>query len=352
MSIEPPTSSQPASKGPKPGRSRRGLILAAAAFLLLGLLASAYWHWAAGQILAGLERWQQEQMARGFRVDFGDLDVTGYPLALRLEVPAPAIAAPDGRYWRGPPLRGEAALWNPFTIDAMLSGEHLFGGLRDFGEIKAVAPQASLQINMKFNAAPDHAVIATQDIQLLHDDRRLLSIARLDAVLGPLRPAEGDQLQEVDFDGIARQITLPHDGGTPFGNVIESLALKATLRGPLPASDIRRALPVWRDAGGEAIFHSADITWGPVTLHAEGGAKLDSLFRPEGAFGTRISGLSEVLNALVERGQIKPAQAGILSFALLSLGGGNGRQVALPITMKDGLLSAGPVPIATLKPLL
>ena len=97
-------------------------------------------------------------------------------------------------------------------------------------------------------------------------------------------------------------------------------------------------------------MHSADIAWGPLVLHAEGGAKLDALMRPEGEFGTRISGLSEVLNTLVERGQIKPAQAGVLSFALLSLGGGNGRQVALPITMKNGLLSAGPVPIAPLKP--
>ncbi len=352
MASEPKTSSQPASETSKPGRNRRSLIFVLAALLLFGLLATAYWHWASGQILAGLERWRQDQMARGFTVEFGQLEVTGYPFALELGIPAPAIVAPDGRYWRGPPLRGEAALWNPFTIDATLSGEHLFGGLKAVGEITAAAPHATLQIQMKFNAAPDYAVVSANSVRIQHQDQQLLSIGELEAVLGPLRPAENDRLQELDFDFAAKQVTLPNDGGTPLGRVIEALALKTTLRGPLPATDLRQALPIWRDAGGEAIVHSADIAWGPVTLHAEGAAKLDALFRPQGAFGTKVSGLTEVLDALVKRGQIKPAQAGILSFALLSLGGGNGRQVALPITMKDGLLSAGPVPIAPLKPLL
>lgn len=319
---------------------------------MTGLLATAYWHWASGQIVAGLERWRQDQMARGFAVDFGQLEVTGYPLALKLAIPKPAITAPDGRFWRGPPLRGEAALWNPFTIDATLAGEHLFGGLRRIGEITALAPRAELQIHMAFNGAPDHAIASVEDMKILHQEQSLLSVGKLDAVLGPLRPAENGRLQEVDFDGAAQKITLPNDGGTPFGREVETLALKATLRGPLPATDFRQAIPIWRDAGGEAIVHSADLAWGPLTLHAEGGAKLDALFRPEGEFGTRVSGLSEVLDTLVQRGQIERAQAGILSFALLSLGGGNGRQVALPIVMKNGLLSAGPVPIAPLKPVL
>lgn len=343
---------QTSPQASKPARRWRPFLLTAATLLLLGLLATAYWHWASGQIIAGLERWREDQIARGFIVDFGQLEVTGYPLALELEIPTPAITAPDGRYWKGPPLMGEAALWNPFTIDATLTGEHLFGGLRNIGEITAVAPRAELQIHMTFNGAPDHAIASLEEMTILHRDHQLLSVGALDAVLGPLRPAENGRLQEVDFDGAAKRITLPNDGGTPFGNFVETLALKATLRGPLPATDVRQAIPIWRDAGGEAIVHSADIAWGPVTLHAEGGAKLDALFRPEGEFGTRISGLTEVLNALVERGQIKPAQAGILSFALLSLGGGDGRQVALPIIMKNGLLSAGPVPIVPLKPVL
>lgn len=342
------------STAAKSSRKSRYLLLAAAALLVASLAATAYWHWASGQIVAGLERWREDQIARGFIVDFGNLEVTGYPLALELRVPNPAITAPDGRYWKGPPVKGEAALWNPFIVDATLDGKHLFGGLKNIGEITALAPRAELQIHIAFNGAPDHAIASVEDMKILHQEQQLLSIGELDAVLGPLRPADRDQgqLQEVDFDGAAKRITLPNDGGTPFGNFVETLALKATLRGPLPATSIRRAIPIWRDAGGEAIVHSADIAWGPVALHAEGGAKLDALFRPEGEFGTRISGLTEVLEALVERGQIKPAQAGILSFALLSLGGGNGRQVALPIVMKNGLLSAGPVPIAPLKPVL
>ncbi|WP_179953887.1 DUF2125 domain-containing protein [Denitrobaculum tricleocarpae] len=326
--------------------------MTAGGLLLLGLLVTAYWHWAAGQVMAGLENWRQQQIARGFVVNFGEVDLTGYPFALDLSLSSPEVSAPDGRYWQGPAVTGNAALWDPFTINADISGTHRFGGFHYGGEFRGLAQQASLQAHLDWDGTLNHAVTSVADMQLLYQDAQLLQIGTLDAVLGPLRPADGEQLQELDFDGSAHSILLPEDGDTPLGNFVESLSLKATLRGPLPAQKARQALPIWRDAGGEAIVHSADVAWGPLNLHAKGGAKLDAFLRPEGQFGTRISGLSEVINRLVERGQIKPAQAGMLSFALLSLGGGDARNIALPISMKDGLLSAGPVPIASLKPVL
>ncbi|WP_282607432.1 DUF2125 domain-containing protein [Pelagibius sp. Alg239-R121] len=331
---------------------RRLFLTLAGGTLILALLATAYWHWAAGQIVTGLENWRHQQIARGFVVNYGKLELSGYPFSFDLSLSSPAISAPDGRFWQGPPMRGHAALWDPFTIDADAAGTHLFGGLKHIGELTGLAKQAWLQIHLAFNGSVDHAVTSIAGFDILHQEAQVLSVERLDAVLGPLRLADEGQLQELDFDGSAQGIVLPNDGGTPLGKEVESLSLTATLRGPLPAMDIRKALPIWREAGGEAIVHSADIAWGPLTLHAQGGATLDALMRPEGQFGTRISGLTDVLDALVARGQIKRTQAGLLSFALLSLGGGNTQQVALPITMKNGLLSAGPVPIAPLKPLI
>lgn len=331
---------------------KRRLVTAVGGLFILGLLATAYWHWAASQILTGLENWRQQQLARGFIVNYGKLDLTGYPFSLDLSLSAPEVSAPDGRYWQGPAIKGNAALWDPFTINADVSGKHRFGGFDHAGEFTGLAQQASLQAHLSFDGSLNHAITSVEDIELLYQEAHLLRIGTLDAVVGPLRPANGTQLQELDFDGSANSIFLPENSNTPFGNFVESLSLKATLRGPLPAKNVRQALPIWRDAGGEAIVHSADIAWGPVNLHAKGGAKLDAYLRPEGQFGTRISGLSEVLNKLVERGEIKPAQANLLSFALLSLGGGDSRNIALPISMKNGVLSAGPVPIGSLRPVL
>ena len=318
--------------------------------LLFALATTAYWHWAAAQIVSGLENWRQQQMARGFIVNFGEMEVTGYPFTLDLSLSSPQLSAPDGRYWQGPAITGYAALWDPFTIDADVAGKHRFGGFGTPGDITGLARQASLQVHLSLEGGVTHAVTSVADVEVLYREAQLLQIGTLDAVLGPLRPASEDQLQELDFNGSARGILLPDDRDLLFGSQVESLSLKATLRGPLPAKDVRQALPIWRDAGGEAIVHSAEIAWGPLNLHAKGGARLDALFRPEGQFGTRISGLNEVLNRLTERGEIKPAQAGLLGFALLSLGGGDARHVALPISMRNGLLSAGPVPIAPLKP--
>lgn len=331
---------------------KRRLITAVGGLFLVGLLATAYWHWAASQILTGLENWRQQQIARGFIVNFGKLELTGYPLSLDLSLSAPQVSAPDGRYWQGPAVTGNAVLWDPFTLNADISGEHRFGGFDHAGEFTGLAQQASLQAHLSFDGTLKHAVTSVADVELLYQDAHLLRIGSLDAVVGPLRPAQGTQLQELDFDGSANGILLPENSNAPFGNFVESLSLKATVRGPLPAKNVRQALPIWRDAGGEAIVHSADIAWGPINLHAKGGAKLDAYLRPEGQFGTRISGLSEVLNRLVERGEIKQAQASLLGFALLSLGGGDSRNISLPISMKNGVLSAGPVPIGSLRPVL
>jgi hypothetical protein len=336
----------------RPQRTRRRLFAVGGGVLAVGLIATAYWHWAAGQVVSGLENWRQQQLARGIVVDYGTLDVTGYPFTLDLSLSSPALAAPDGRYWQGPPMTGRAALWDPFTVDADISGLHRFGGLKTIGQMTGLAQQASLQLHFSFNGTLDHAATSMRGIRLMSKDVQLLGIEKLDAVVGPLRPAEANRLQELDFDASASRITLPDDEGTPLGSLVEAISLKATLRGPLPAKGARQALPIWRDAGGEAVVHSARITWGPLMLHAQGGATLDAFLRPEGQFGTRITGLPEILNALVEDGRIKPAQAGLLSFALLSLGGGNAAQIALPISMKNGLLSAGPVPLASIRPVL
>lgn len=337
---------------PRANPGKRRVFMAAGSLLILGLLTTAYWHWAAGQILTGLENWRQQQLARGFIVNFGELDLTGYPFSLDLSLSAPEVSAPDGRYWQGPAMKGNAALWDPFTINADVSGKHRFGGFDHGGELTGLAQQASLQAHLSLDGTLNHAVTSVADIEFFYQEAHLLRIGTLDAVVGPLRPAQGNQLQELDFDGSASRILLPENGNTPFGNLVESLSLKATLRGPLPAKNVRQALPIWRDAGGEAIVHSANIAWGPLNLHAKGGARLDADLRPEGQFGTRISGLSEVLNRLVERGEIKAAQARLLGFALLSLGGGDSRNIALPISMKNGVLSAGPVPIGSLRPVL
>ena len=48
----------------------------------------------------------------------------GFPFALSVSFRAPRVTTPQGLTWQGPPILGEAKLWDPFTIDLRFPGLH------------------------------------------------------------------------------------------------------------------------------------------------------------------------------------------------------------------------------------
>ncbi|MCZ6522549.1 MAG: DUF2125 domain-containing protein [Alphaproteobacteria bacterium] len=160
--------------------------------------------------------------------------------------------------------------------------------------------------------------------------------------------------------GAARGITLPEGIRSPFGPRIARLAFEATLIGVIagvaPGGAPAAALARWRDAGGLVEIQDLALIWGPLDLTASGTATLDPRLRPQGAFTARIRGLPEVLEALAGQGLIEPGVALALKLTAMTLATRNratGRpEVALPITLQDGLFYLGPVALFRLAPVL
>jgi hypothetical protein len=146
---------------------------------------------------------------------------------------------------------------------------------------------------------------------------------------------------------------LPKRARIPLDQRVERARLEAVLVGAIPQGPRREALHRWRAAGGKLEIQALSLVWGELSLNGHGTLVLDRELRPEGRITTRVRGLPKTLDRLADAGVIKRNVAATIKFALLALAGagGNGEMV-VPVTLRDGSLYLGPVPLLRLSPVL
>ena len=121
--------------------------------------------------------------------------------------------------------------------------------------------------------------------------------------------------------------------------------------GTIPKDKLRKALHIWRDTGGYLSLHDASLRWGPTLLDTRGKVTLDNLLRPSGKLESRIEGADEVVNQFVKKGLLNRGQSFGINLTLSALGKTNARgrhEIDVPLVMKDGWLSVGPITLLKL----
>jgi len=313
-----PTDTEPQISTP-PTRWRRLSPAAWAGIAVTGVAALyiAYWTLAANRIDEAIRTWAAAQAERGLEVSFEGLDVDGFPLWLRANVAAPAVAGQrDDSAWRWQTLRLTltARPWNLSRVMFDLSGHHELS--LDWGNDQ----------QMEFGATASRLSGAVER-------------GGADGVFA-------------SFSVEAVGVTLPKSTDQPFGNHITAAGLWARIMEPVPAAPWPEALTGWRDGGGTLEIGRLYADYGPLKLDLDGTVALDADLQPEGAATARVTGAGEALTALRERGVIRPADAvtaRLVLMALKKVPGAGGRQaVQLPVTLQDRILYAGPAALASL----
>jgi hypothetical protein len=195
----------------------RAYRIAVAASLLLLLLSSAvigYWFWARQALETGIARWRAEQIERGYDVAYQGPEFGGFPFALSVSFREPSVITPQELVWRGPTIEGEAKLWDPFTIDLRFPGPHRLRlpAELDRKEVDIATDQASGRVVLLPDGKVETATIDLEALLVSGPALETVSLQRLTARLGPLRPAEGEILEEVDLVGEALFSTCPTAG--------------------------------------------------------------------------------------------------------------------------------------------
>ena len=335
---------------------RPAVTLPLALLLALAVGWAGFWYWSAGQLETAVARFAEQQRARGMTISYDGPDVGGFPVGLSAAFETPLVAGQEGWRWTGPPVSGRARVWSPFTIETDFPGLHRIAFKPEpqapEAEIEAEAGEAAGWARLKRDGRVAEAAVAIGRLEVRSALAGPASAERLVGRYGPSRPGESAAGPETDFAFEGSGLVLPEDVETPLGRSIESAILEATLIGEVPPGEPKQALATWRDAGGKLEVRRLETLWGSLQLAAQGTASLDGEFRPIGAFRARIKGLNETLDALARAGVIESGAALAVRFAVTALGGDSDKGLQVPITLQDGRVYLGPVPIARLSPVL
>ena len=131
---------------------------------------------------------------------------------------------------------------------------------------------------------------------------------------------------------------------------IDAFSLAATMRGPLPAAPLDRALTSWRDGGGTLDIDEARLAWGGSIITLTGTLALDGAMQPEGALTATLDGGDKIVDQLVAAGALKERFAGFAKSVMraISTPGDDGGKVHLPVTVQDQRIYVGPAAVAAL----
>lgn len=340
----------------------RARLLAIAVGLPVVLIAGwcGLWLWSAGALESALAEWQAQQRQRGIEVAFAGPEIAGFPTGLSARFGEPRAVGERGWRWNGPEVTGAARVWSPFTIETLFPGRHRLGVIpapdAPEVEIEADAARASARATLRRNGTLEQADVEIGDLRILAPTGEPITAALLSGRFEPLAERGEDGLARIALAARGERISLPERLALPLGRDLELASLDAVLIGEIPPGAPRDALARWRETGGQLDVQALSLIWGPMRLEAEGSASLDEAFRPIGAFTARVHGLIETIDALARAGVIPSGQALAVRIAVLALGGssgeGGGADLEVPITLQEGRLYLGPVPLLPISPVL
>ena len=345
---------------------KRPFLLLTAILVALVVGWTALWYWSASALEGALLAWQAQQRERGISVEYSGPEIAGFPVGLTAHFADPSAASARGWRWTGPEVAGAAKVWAPLTIESVFAGRHDVAVTPRPGtpelQFSAEAAEAQATTSLLSDGSLEQAQFRLSGLAVTPPTGGLATAELVTGQYGPsLADASGAPLR-TELRAQAEKVTLPDRVRVPLGQDVERAGLDAVVVGALPSGPPDQALAQWRDAGGEVEVRRLELIWGPMTLEAEGDASLDSQFRPIGAFTARVHGLIETIDALARDGVIPQGQALAIRIAILALGGNagsagggtesSGPDLEVPITLQNGRLFLGPVPLFPLSPVL
>ncbi|MDD3446210.1 MAG: DUF2125 domain-containing protein [Zavarzinia sp.] len=356
-------------------RSRRYLYLTLFVIAAVGAW-STFWFYLAGQVRTRTDEWIARQAAQGVEVAYTDLAVNGYPY--RIEVTVSNLTA------SGPRLPGKGALavpkltvlslpWNPRLVVGSIEGEVLFRWTDPKGiEQRATytAESTGFSLGLEDGQAARFAFSGSATVLRATTlpgpvSAKVFEVHARRFAGGPApegEPAGGGAsptaplLGEIAID--AEAVQLPPGIETPLGPTIESAGYTIGLTGQIPplaqGQDPRLLVDEWARNGGTVELSRAETKWGPLDLTLTGSFSVDGQRRPIGAIAGRVGGLDPLVDAAVARGDMTEGQAAGVKRALNTIGfiarDAQGR-VPVSVTIQDGKVKVGPVPVGEVRPL-
>lgn len=326
------------------------------AAVLLGMIWTGWWVWAAQTVQSSFEGWFAERRAEGWQADLTGIDMSGYPTRLDAQILRPALADPQtGVAVSASHLSLSAPAWWP-------------------GHVTVVFPQDAITL-----ASPERRATLLMDQATagmrLHPGTAL-ELETLVFSTGPwsLSAPLGEVLAAADM-----QASVLQDPGekTRYAVMLEAAGLRP---GPVPRTALRvpdswpltferfalnmqvgfdrvwdrRAIETARPQPRQIRISLAEAAWGTLSLRAAADLSVDAQGVPSGTLSLQARNWQELLVLAEAVGllpsAVLPQAQSIL--AALAQASDDPRAIDVDLTVRDGLILLGFVPLGTAPRLL
>jgi hypothetical protein len=317
-----------------------------------------------------------ERRELGHEIIYGDLEVEGFPFALRLVLrEASYVLNPKGEgwAWHGGDMGVTLRLWDPGHLEFSIHGTHRLtyavaaGGwhtatLRAGGAVGMVGldgeslPWAGfldaegLEIIPREGAPPIVLRHFHFDLRRRPSSEEAMTGSETAWLPAPLVPAHEAPLLQAAF--ILEGLRLPDEAAQPFGSEVGLVQGRIDLLGTLLEGTPRRAAEAWRDSGGTVELAGLVLRWGDLDISGDGTLALDGELQPTGAMTLSVQGFGTVIDTLVSRGVIRPGPAAtariILDLMARIPKEGRAPVLKAPFSIQNRKLFVGPVRLAEL----
>ncbi|MFC7048283.1 DUF2125 domain-containing protein [Emcibacter nanhaiensis] len=331
---------------------------------------TAFWFYIAGKVEEKARIWIAAQESRGVHAFYGDLAVEGFPYKI-------VVKLSELKVELAPELtrRGEANLIFPEVAivafpwklnHAVLSsayGDVVLGPMQSPDMTMAVdGLKASLVLD-RDSRQPERLSLTSERLSWAYSSlgdkvppseaRNLqLHVRRALEVTDGRQAMELPALLEVFLsaeDVVAHEIPVGI-----FGKKADLIRLHTVLHASeFPRYD-REGLSRWRDEGGTLAVRTLEVRSGKMEFAMDGELTLDQDLKPLGAFSSQIRGLDHIVAVLSGHSGFQEEPGSMILEELKNMGeneGDKGKMLSLAISLQNGLLFLGPIPVYELAPL-
>jgi hypothetical protein len=290
---------------------------------------------------------------QGYTISYSSVAITGNPLLLEIRFENPSLKAPQGTWeWQGSGLVVSLYPWQPSVLRCSFPGD------------QKVTPPKNPPLSLGILSVEGALGILTLSSQG--------KVEQVDLTTKAITSLVGGQVQPVSLKSLSLnllQLSNPLNATFTFETEVAhfesllkvppldyslTLNINGALSGYASKTSFPRSLSEWRDGGGVVEITSFSLLWPPIRAEAEGTLTLDKNMYLLGSFSSKITGYQEALEDMVKLGWIKQKKALMASFVLelfTTPQGDGSKQLTVPITLQNGVVSVGPAPLIKLQPL-
>ncbi len=321
--------------------------------LALVLSAAAGWSgfWFVGRTaqVEAIERWTSDRRADGWRADYADLSIIGYPNRYDATLEGLALGEPArGWEWSAPDFKMFTLSYKPNHVIAEWPARQSLAIAGEEIDIASAQMRASAVFEPGLSLPLNRASVDVEAVEATAASGWTLGARRWSQ---HLRQSERSDAPEnsyefrLDADGLRPPEDIRLLLGPDAPVMIDTAVAEGEVSLDAPLD--RRAF----EGGGAQLtamrLKELTFSWGALRIEATGDAVVDAQGRPEGEFDVTAHQWRELLDGLVASGAVGQNEAGAVEAALgfVAALGGNPDVIKAPLSFRRGAMLLGPIPI-------